>query len=69
MFLELLDLARHILLKILEKKINKIIIIDEKDVNDKLIQTINNFECLIIDNFKNKINEKIFYSLLNQSNN
>ena len=32
--------------KILEKKINKIIIVDEKDVNGKLIQTLNNFDCL-----------------------
>ncbi len=53
--------------KILEKKIDKIIIVDEKDVNDKLVQTINNFECLIIDNFKNIINENLFYSILNQS--
>ena len=53
--------------KILEKKIKKIIIVDEKDVNGKLIQTLNNFDCLIIDNFNNFINEKIFYSILNQS--
>ena len=53
--------------KILEKKIDKIIIVDEKDVNDKLVQTINNFDCLIIDNFKNVINENLFYSILNQS--
>ena len=50
-----------------KKKIKKIIIVDEKDVNGKLIQTLNNFDCLIIDNFNNVINEKIFYSILNQS--
>ena len=48
-------------------KINKIIIVEEKEVNNQLIQTLNNFDCLIIDNFNNKINEKIFYSILNQS--
>ena len=53
--------------RILEKKINKIIIVEEKEVNNQLIQTLNNFDCLIIDNFNNKINEKIFYSILNQS--
>ena len=53
--------------RILKKKINKISIVDEKDINDKLIQTLSNFDCLIIDNFKNVINEKIFYSFLNQS--
>ena len=48
--------------KILEKKDKKIIIVDEKDVNGKLIQTLNNFDCLIIDNFNNVINEKyLFY--------
>ena len=53
--------------RILEKKINKIIIVEENEVNNQLIQTLNNFDCLIIDNFNNKINEKIFYSILNQS--
>ena len=55
------------LAKILEKKIDKIKIIDAQNVNDKMIQDLNNLNCLIIDNFKNNIDEKILYSILNQS--
>ena len=55
------------LAKILEKKIDKIKLIDAKDVNDRIIQDLNNFDCLIIDSFKNNINEKLFYTILNQS--
>ena len=55
------------LAKILEKKINKIKIIDAKNVNDKIIQELNNIDCLIIDSFKNDIDEKLLYSILNQS--
>ena len=32
-----------------------------------LYQFFNNLDCLIIDNFKNNIDQKLFYSLLNQS--
>ena len=32
-----------------------------------LIEYLNSFECLIIDNFDNNINENLFYSILNQS--
>ena len=53
--------------KILEKKINKIKIIQEKDISDQTIRDLNNLECLIIDNFRFNIDEKIFYSILNQS--
>ena len=31
------------------------------------MKDLNNFDCLIIDNFKNNIDEKLFYSILNQS--
>ena len=55
------------LAKILEKKINKIKIIDAKNVNDQIIQELNNIDCLIIDSFKNDIDEKLLYSILNQS--
>jgi chromosomal replication initiation ATPase DnaA len=55
------------LAKILEKKIDKIKLIDAKNINNQLIQDLNNFECLIIDSFNNNIDEKIFYSILNQS--
>ncbi len=55
------------LAKILEKKIDKIKIIEAQNVNDKMIRDLNNLNCLIIDNFKNNIDEKILYSILNQS--
>ena len=55
------------LAKILEKKINKIKLIDEKDLNDNLVQDLNNVDCLIIDSFKNVTDEKLLYSILNQS--
>ena len=53
--------------KILEKKIEKFKLIDEEQVSNETIKEINNCECIIIDNFTNKINEKLFYSILNQS--
>ena len=53
--------------KILEKKIKKIIILDEKKINDIVITELNKNECLIIDNYKNNIDEKLFYSILNHS--
>ena len=43
--------------KILEKKINKIQIVEAKKINDNTILNLNNLECLIIDNFNNNINE------------
>ena len=55
------------LAKILEKKIKKIKLIDAKDVNDEIIQDLNNINCLIIDSYENNIEEKLFYSILNQS--
>ena len=53
--------------KILEKKIKKIKISDSKAINQKSIKDLINLECLIIDNFKNNIEEKLLYSILNQS--
>ena len=53
--------------KILEKKIKKLKVIDETNVNEKIISELRNFDCLIIDNFKNKIEDKLLYSILNQS--
>ncbi len=55
------------LAKILEKKIEKIKLIEAKNVNDEIIQDLNNFNCLILDNFENNIDEKLLYSILNQS--
>ena len=53
--------------KILEKKIEKTLLIDSKDVNNTIIEKFNHFDCLIIDNFQNNIDEKLLYSILNQS--
>jgi chromosomal replication initiation ATPase DnaA len=55
------------LAKILEKKIEKIKLIDAKKMDNKIIQELNNLDCLIIDSFENNIDEKLFYSILNQS--
>ena len=55
------------LAKILEKKIEKIEIVEPKNINDELIENLNTLDCLIIDNFDNDIDEKTFYSILNQS--
>tara|TARA_B100001057_G_scaffold455564_1_gene502204 strand:+ start:938 stop:1594 length:657 start_codon:yes stop_codon:yes gene_type:complete len=55
------------LAKILEKKINKIKLIDAKHINRQIIYELNDLDCLIIDSFSNNIDEKLFYSILNQS--
>ena len=53
--------------KILEKKIKRVMIIDETKINNKVIQNLNSFDCLIIDAFSNKIEENLLYSILNQT--
>ena len=53
--------------KILEKKIKRIVIIKAKKINDKTIINLENYDCLIIDDYSNNIDQKILYSLLNQS--
>ena len=53
--------------KILEKRIDKIKLIEAKDLNNKIIQDLINLDCLIIENFNNNIDEKLFYSILNQT--
>ena len=55
------------LTKILEKKIKSVKLFSSKDVDDKAISILENFECIIIDDFKNDIDQKLLYSLLNQS--
>ena len=55
------------LAKILEKRINNIKIIEAKIVNDETIKNLKNFDCLIIDNFENNVDEKLLYSILNES--
>ena len=53
--------------KILEKKIKKIKLIDAKNINNNIMQELSDLDCLIIDNYENNIDEKLFYSILNQS--
>ena len=55
------------LAKILEKKIDKIKLVNAKDINDEIVKGLNNLDCLIIDNYKNDVDEKLLYSILNQS--
>ncbi len=55
------------LAKILEKKIKKIKLIDATSINDKTIKDLSTIDCLIIENFKNNIDENLFYSMLNHS--
>ena len=55
------------LAKIFEKRIDKIKIISAKRINNNVLQDLNLIECLIIDDFENNIDEKLFYSILNQS--
>ena len=55
------------LAKILQKKIERIKLIDALHVNDEVVNDLNILDCLIIDNFSNNIDEKLLYSILNQS--
>ena len=55
------------LAKILEKKIDKIKLIDAINIKDEIIQDLSDLDCLIIDSFSNNIDEKLLYSILNQS--
>ena len=53
--------------KILEKKIKKIKLIEAVNINNTVVEELNHLDCLIIDNYENNIDEKLFYSILNQS--
>ena len=53
--------------KILEKKIDKVQILKSDQINNETITNLNKFDCLIIYNYQNDIEEKLLYSLLNQS--
>ena len=55
------------LAKILERKINKIKIVDANRVDNKFIKDLENYDCIIIDSYKNNIDEKLFYTILNYS--
>ena len=53
--------------KILEKKIKKTKMINAVNIDNKTIEYLSNLDCLIIENFKNNIDEELLYSILNQS--
>ncbi len=55
------------LAKILEKRIKKIKLVKANIINNEIIKDLNNLDCLIIDDFQNNIDEKILYTILNQS--
>ena len=50
---------------ILKKKIKSVDILDASKIDNQTILRIEKLDCLIIDNYKKNIEEKIFYSLLN----
>ena len=50
---------------ILKKRINPIHIVDAKKVNEEKIFKFEKLDCLIIDNYKNNIDENLLYSVLN----
>ncbi len=53
--------------KILEKKIGKTKTLEASKIEDSLVSNLDNFDCLIIDNYKDNISENLLYSILNQS--
>ena len=42
-------------------------ILKSDQINNETINNLNKFDCLIIDNYQNDIEEKLLYSLLSQS--
>ena len=55
------------LAKILEKKIKKTNYVFADKIDNKVIDNLNKFDCLIVDGYKNNIEEHLLYSILNQS--
>ena len=55
------------LINILKKKINSVKILDAKKIENEIISKLLKLDCLIIDNYEKNIDEKIFYSILNQT--
>ena len=52
---------------ILKKKLNSVKILDANSINNEVISKFEKLDCLIVDNYEKNIDEKIFYSMLNQS--
>ena len=54
-------------IKDIGKRIEKTKFLDANKIDNKIISSLENLECLIIDNYKNNIDPNTFYSLLNHS--
>ncbi len=52
---------------ILKKKIKTVKVYEAKTLNDETIMHFKNFECIIIDEYNDNIEEKLFYSVLNET--
>ena len=52
---------------ILKKKINSVKIFNSKKIDNSTISNFDKINCLIIDNYESNIDEKLLYSILNQS--
>ena len=52
---------------ILKKKIDSVEILNAIDIKNETVKNFEKFECIIIDNYEDNIEELIFYTLLNQS--
>jgi len=52
---------------ILKKKIQNVKIIHSSNIDQNILQIIEKYDCLIIDNYDKNIDENIFYSILNQA--
>ncbi len=55
------------LTSILQKKITNTKVIDAINIDNRLVSKLENYKCLIIENYENNIDEKLLYSILNQS--
>ena len=53
--------------KILEKKNSKTKLIKASKIEENTLDVFKKLDCLIIDNYENNIDEKLLYSILNQS--
>ena len=53
------------LANILKKKINSVFI-NSKEIENNFLKKLKDVQCIIIDNYENNIEEKLFYSILNE---
>ena len=58
---------KNTFIKYSKKKINSVKIFNSKKIDNSTISNFEKIDCLIIDNYESNIDEKLFYSILNQS--